>query len=145
MRVKENVGLRGRFEHTSYRGKPYIFDVGHNADGIRALVEALLQAREVPAVIVFGAMADKDVMGMARALAALRAPIVGVVPAMPRALQSLNLLKVLYDAGCIAVDGGSVWEGVQMARNMAGNRPVLVTGSHYVAGEALQGFEGVNP
>lgn len=132
-RVVWNTGLRGRFE---VRGRT-IFDVAHNPDGTRALVEGLQAKRLRPAAVVFGVMKDKDYRMMLRELSVLRATLVPVCPRTSRALSSLDLARAARREGLSVVSGGAVRRGMAVARRIAGGGFVLVTGSHYVVGEAL--------
>jgi len=65
--------------------------------------------------------------------------IVAVMPENPRALPSNEIVKILHDRGSKAVDGRSVKSGLQIAMNeQRKGEPMVIIGSHYVAGEALK-------
>jgi len=89
-------------------------------------------------VAVFGVMKDKDGRSMVRALSPVVDQIVVVAARTPRSLPSRALLRVAAKAGIPAVDGGTLRRGLAVAQRLAGGTgQVLITGSHYVVGEAL--------
>jgi folylpolyglutamate synthase/dihydropteroate synthase len=56
-----------------------------------------------------------------------------------RALETGTILRGFHSNGCGAVDGGTVREGFEDAlREARDGEAILVTGSHYVAGELLK-------
>ncbi|MFM8791244.1 MAG: bifunctional folylpolyglutamate synthase/dihydrofolate synthase, partial [Solirubrobacterales bacterium] len=56
----DRAGLRGRLELTG-SNPPVVFDVAHNLDGIRAVVEALEEViGDRPLAVVFGCLSDRD-------------------------------------------------------------------------------------
>lgn len=61
------LSLAGRFEQQQYQGRNFIFDVAHNAAGAEFLV-ARLQHENIRPVLVFSAMADKDIPAVLQAL-----------------------------------------------------------------------------
>jgi dihydrofolate synthase/folylpolyglutamate synthase len=123
----EIVGVRPRI----------LVDAAHNPVAARALAAALgtlPPARRT--VLVFGASADKDARSMLRALAP-RADLVVLARAdHPRAADPEALAKDVV--GPPAVLARSVPEALATARAVARDvDEVVVTGSFYVAGEAL--------
>ncbi len=123
-------------------GRPRVLvDAAHNPVSARALKEAL---REVPhrrLLLVFGASADKDYGTMLRILAPLADRIFLTRAAGPRAAAPSDLARRLKGRGCLTI--GGVAPALRLARKQA--RPedlVLVTGSFYVAGEALKILRG---
>jgi dihydrofolate synthase/folylpolyglutamate synthase len=137
-RVHENTGIRGRFEFFMSGGARTLVDVAHNPDGIRALADAVRSRIGRPAVIVFGVMADKDAGQMLRRLRRIGRRIVVVAPVGHRALSAEVLGKQAREAGFTVHVSGSVARGLSWAQSMARGRTVLVTGSHYVIGEAME-------
>ncbi len=114
-----------------------LLDGAHNPEGTAALAAAL--AEEFPTTkwsVVFGAMADKDVETMLHSLepaaaslnAARAADSARARPAAEVAALAADILGVPVSAH------GSVAEAVDAA--LGEGRPVLVTGSLYVVGEA---------
>lgn len=145
LNVRKNTGIRGRCERVAIGGLPYLIDVGHNPDGVGALVHTLKKDGIKPAVVVFGAMRDKDIAGMLAIFRTLECPIVAVAPEMARAKPSVEVLQLARNQGIQAEACPSVGAGVAKARKLAGKRTVLISGSHYVAAEALQFLEPQKP
>ncbi len=135
-RVQYNTGLRGRFERI---GKRYIVDVAHNPHGFETLVRALQVHGIVNPVAVLGVMRDKDVAGILNVLKSACRRVVAVQARTSRALSSAALTRLLTQAGVEATNGGTVPQGIAKASQLAGPRTkVLITGSHYVVGEAFR-------
>jgi dihydrofolate synthase/folylpolyglutamate synthase len=142
-RVRRNTGLDGRLQVIRAGGR-FIVDVAHNPEGVRVLAEDLTERRLRPSVAVFGVMKDKDYRPMLATLARVVDRIIAVAPRMDRALPARTLCEAGLGSGFSMVMGGTVKRGIRIARQYAGNTPVLVTGSHYVAGEALRVLRGEN-
>jgi len=136
-RVVKNTGLHGRLE-TPGNQRRYIMDVAHNPDAIRTLVQTLRRRGLTRLIVVFGVMEDKDYTAMIRELSHVMTLLVPVVPASKRALRLGKLAMSARKAGIRVADGGSVAQGLRNARRLArrGSR-ILITGSHYVVGEAM--------
>jgi dihydrofolate synthase/folylpolyglutamate synthase len=133
--VVKNTGLRGRLE-TIGRPPRYILDVAHNSPGMHILVETLGARGFGKLPVVFGVMQDKDYPSMVAKLATISSSIVAVAPAIKRARNGRMLYGYIRRQGIPVYYGGTVARGLKMAAKLA--RPVLVTGSHYVVGEALK-------
>jgi dihydrofolate synthase/folylpolyglutamate synthase len=135
--VRTYTGLRGRID--TLRANPLIVaDVGHNPDGVRTLVGALGRVLVGKAVVVFGVMKDKEYRAMARALAPMARTIVAVAPRTERALDCASIVEAFHAIGRRALIGGSVQEGLREAlRELRQGETLLVAGSHYVVGEAM--------
>ena len=135
-RVSANSGIRARLETLGLNGR-YIVDVAHNPDGSRTLVDALELQHVGGLIVVFGVMKDKEYLPMLRELARVGKAFVAVAPAMDRALNPRKLCGEMRRLGLEARWAGSVGQGLGIAIRMAGTQGrVLVTGSHYVVGEA---------
>jgi dihydrofolate synthase/folylpolyglutamate synthase len=140
-RVRMNTGLQGRLQKIR-SGGGVLIDVAHNHEGIRTLIRELGTLKPPPRVAVFGVMKDKEYGAMLGELSAFVGTLVAVRPATRRALPIGVLMREARKNGMKVVRGGSVASGLRRARGIAGNRPILVTGSHYVAGEALATLYG---
>lgn len=131
-----NTGLRGRWEILGH--DPHtIADVGHNADGLRAVKAQLARTQHNRLHIVLGCVGDKD---LGRFLAELppSATYYFCKADIPRGLDA-NELKAR--AGAIGLHGAvhaSVAAAYKAARAAAGREDlVLVTGSVFVVAEVL--------
>jgi dihydrofolate synthase/folylpolyglutamate synthase len=138
MQVVRNTGLRGRLE-TFGRQARYIMDVAHNTPGIRSLVDTLQTLGYKNLVVVFGVMKDKDYPAMLKELSRIAAIVIPVAPTSKRALSPRRLLAHIRSKGIPAKFGGTVQDGLRSAKRYYSRpSPILVTGSHYVVGEALE-------
>ena len=137
-RVQELTGFNGRLNLVR-RNPPVILDVAHNADGTRQLAASLRDLDLHNLLVVFGVMKDKDCTAMARALQPLAGEVIAVAARTERSRAAGEV------AGAFKMPPGkmtaafSVREGVRLALQRSRQRtPILITGSHFVVGEALQ-------
>jgi dihydrofolate synthase/folylpolyglutamate synthase len=138
-RVRKNTGLRARFQIVRNNGR-WLIDVAHNPAGMDALVDQLRTLKPRPATAVFGVMSDKKFGEMLGSLASVLDTVVLVAPRSERAAPVSALMEAARRHGVRAVRGGSVERGLAKARALDPAGTILVTGSHYVAGEALSEF-----
>jgi dihydrofolate synthase/folylpolyglutamate synthase len=145
-RVQTNTRLRARMQALVRNGVPVLFDVAHNPDGIRALTQSLRGTRFRHPVVLFGVMKDKDADAMLKLLTACASSIVGVVPSTGRAMSARELAKRARSVGATFSNGGTVHRGLRIALRLARQGfPLVVTGSHYVAAEAIPLLEKKRP
>jgi dihydrofolate synthase/folylpolyglutamate synthase len=109
-----------------------MLDGAHNLAGCRALAAALKEQRWTPAALVFGVMKDKDVRGMARALAPLvdecfTVPVPSERAADPKAVAALKEWRGKATAL------SSIDEGIARLKAARTQRGV-VAGSLYLVG-----------
>jgi len=140
VRVIRNTGLRGRLERLGGRRR-VLLDVAHNPAGMRTLVESLRKGAQKNLIAVFGVMKDKEYGPMLSGLASIADPIIAVAPPQKRALPAIELWRAGRDLGLNVLVGGNVSSGLRKAARIAGKRGLLVTGSHYVVGEALKALD----
>ncbi len=134
-RVRKNTGLHGRLE-TIRHSRQYVLDVAHNADGMARLVSCL-RGKKTSGIAVFGVMADKDYRSMLRLLSTCVRRLVAVAPATARALPAGTVAREAAMFGMRVSRASSVREGIKIAEGDARTGQILITGSHYVVGEAL--------
>lgn len=134
-RALRKVRLPGRVERVGRR--PWlIVDSAHNPVSARALAAALAKVPRRRTVLVFGASADKDYRGMLKELLPTVDLAIFTRAAHPRAAAPSDLMR--QARGRPAVAAGSVARALTMARKAVGPwDAIVVTGSFYVAGEAL--------
>jgi dihydrofolate synthase/folylpolyglutamate synthase len=130
--VKKNTGLHGRLDAVGR----VILDVAHNPDGLRTAVGSILESGVTNLTAVFGAMKDKAYLEMLRQLAWVAETVVVVQPHTPRAASAKRLHTAARRLGVRAVLGGTVANGLKLA--LGSKSRILVTGSHYVVGEAME-------
>jgi dihydrofolate synthase / folylpolyglutamate synthase len=141
-RVRELTGIKGRMQLLRNETGMWLLDVAHNPGAIRELVRSLAEMgyRDIP--IVFGALNDKDVKSMIRTLSKIARVMYFVEPRNERAVPPDELRSMAHDIFFPIVECGNIPNGI----NMAGSRSnksdlLLVTGSHFVVGEALEFLE----
>lgn len=126
----------GRME--SVGAQPLVMiDAAHNAPGFEILGQALAEEFATTKwVLVFGAMEDKDVPAMIRAVAARVSRIVTTAVDAPRAIPATALATLV--APHVDVEVGAIDDpaaAVEVARAVAGEEgSVLVAGSIYLGG-----------
>jgi dihydrofolate synthase/folylpolyglutamate synthase len=138
LRGLETVSWPGRLQLVPRGDQTLLLDGAHNPDGIQALCATLRSdfADRRPAV-VFGAMADKDLVGLARLLV----PVVGSLCltrfASERAASTEALAAAFRTAGFTRpiLEAQSTAEALALS---VGEPFVVLTGSLYFVGEALE-------
>jgi dihydrofolate synthase/folylpolyglutamate synthase len=124
----------GRLERVA-GDPPLVLDGAHNPAGARALAAHLRGGP--PFVLVFAAMSDKDVAGLARALFPLATRVVLTQPRVSRAASPGELARRCGTLGRRAEREPSVFRALARARRLARQRPgmvVVVAGSLYLVG-----------
>jgi dihydrofolate synthase/folylpolyglutamate synthase len=140
-RTRQSTGFRGRLEVV--RKKPtVVLDVAHNAEAVHCLVDSLENLSLRNLVVVFGVMKDKNFGEMIRTLSRVSAALIAVTPKIDRALDARVITKIARGFRMNVLHAGLVKKGIAAAMKMAGKSDtMLVTGSHYVVGEALEALE----
>ncbi len=136
--LRRLTGIRGRFE--IIRQSPTIvIDVGHNRDGIAAVVQTLGKFRYRKLILLFGVMADKEYVSMIGLLSTLRPVVFAVQPSTERALASDLIASLFRRKKCSAHSYQNLDDAIRAALKVQRRDDLLlVSGSHYVAGEAMQ-------
>ena len=136
--VQEMTGLQGRLSIV-HEHPLIIADVAHNSDAIRNLCETWKRLKNKKPVLVFGVVKDKDYTTMIRQLARMSDRVVAVAARTPRS-RSASDISAAFERECCETHAAlSVEAGMNFAIDLAGTSgTVLVTGSHFVVGEALE-------
>lgn len=138
----------GRFQ--VLRRRPLVIcDGAHNASGVRTLVRNMDLLGLDEAVTVFGVLRDKSYDRMIALLAPRSGRFVFTRPAYHRALPVARLARTGRKAGlrfsAVAKSDKAIREALEAAgRGGTGQGPVLICGSLYLVGEAMQ-FFGFKP
>jgi dihydrofolate synthase/folylpolyglutamate synthase len=141
----------GRFQRVSVPrptpglGRPgseleFVLDVAHNPAGAWALRAALSQRFEGrPLLFVFGAMRDKAIAEMAEILFPLAERVFATCAENPRSATAEEIRDSAARTGAEIEIAASVRDAIDAARRRAPAAAVVViTGSIYVVGEAMQ-------
>ena len=127
----------GRLERFEVRGRMVLLDGCHNPEGAEALARFLRNSGLAGRFhLVFGAMEDKDIAGIARALFPLAAAVTLVTVNSPRAASAEELARVVPAATPATVAGGSAGEVLWNLLSRDPQTPIIVAGSLYLVGEA---------
>ncbi|MCC7439687.1 MAG: DNA repair protein RadC [Armatimonadetes bacterium] len=138
--VAANTGIRGRFE--SIRATPRtVIDVAHNPDGAAVLANtiATLNGGQRNVRFVLGAVQEKDVAGVVKALQPLAAHLYAVRADSHRSLPADEIAHHAESAHIPTTIAETVAEGIQLAETeRTAQELVVVCGSFYVVGEAIE-------
>ncbi len=139
-KVCDNTGLRGRWEKLS--GEPLIIaDTGHNVQGITALVDQLNQYSNLRKRIIIGMVNDKDIKGVL-ALLPVDTVYYFTNAQTKRALPATELMQQALKFNLHGNAYTTVAEALHAARSESSPKDlILITGSNFVVGEALELFE----
>jgi dihydrofolate synthase / folylpolyglutamate synthase len=134
----------GRLESSPRRPRLW-WDGAHNAEGVAVLARTWLgTSMRTPGGIVLALSRDKDLSAIVRSLAAL-APgglMVATRSTSERALEPEAIAGAAREAGFRAVVARDVPSACDMALGATGTAPVLLTGSLFAVGEAMEAFGG---
>lgn len=125
------------------RTPPVLIDGAHNPGGAKSLRDSLeeyLPGRRV--VLVMGMLADKDLALYADTLAPLTAHVISTRPKSERANAPEEVVMAFKKLGISSEIVEDVPAAIRRGLDLASkDRPLLITGSLYLAGEALQYFQ----
>ena len=132
----------GRFERCPYERRLW-WDGAHNVSGMTHLCQRL-RGQLRPAAIVLALSADKDLDGI---LEVLRSEVPGTSifaarSRSERATAPATIVERARSAGFEARSAGEVAAAVREALAFAGDAPILLTGSLFAVGEAMEAFGG---
>ena len=134
---------QGRLAALGPPGSELWLDGGHNADGGRAIANALADLEERvprPLVLVVGMLATKDCESFLKNFAGLARRIVAVpIPGQEKSLPADTVADVARNVGIPALSGEDLESALAAIGRFDLDPPprVLITGSLYLAGEVL--------
>ncbi len=136
------VSWPGRFQILS-REPLVVVDGAHNAYSMKKLVENIKKYFTWKnCYVIFGTSSDKDIPGMLRELKTLGAQIVITSSSHPRAASLASLTKKFRQSDGTALEAATIDKALRQTLERAGKTDlVLVTGSLFVAAEAIEYFE----
>ncbi|HTZ97197.1 MAG TPA: folylpolyglutamate synthase/dihydrofolate synthase family protein [Terriglobales bacterium] len=118
----------------------YVFDVAHNPAGAWALRSALTAHYDGrPLTFIFGAMRDKDIREMTEILFPLADRVIVTCADNPRSATGEEIKEAAIRTSTQIEAVPNVAAALRQAAALAGSqRVVVVTGSIYIVGEAMQ-------
>jgi dihydrofolate synthase / folylpolyglutamate synthase len=125
-------------------GSELWLDGGHNPDGGRAIAAALADLEERvprPLVLIAGMLASKDCDGFFHNFAGLARRLIAVpVPTAEKSVPAADLAGCARDIGLSATSRDTLEDALDAVRKLELDPPprILITGSLYLAGEALR-------
>jgi dihydrofolate synthase/folylpolyglutamate synthase len=140
--IESYSGLTARL--TVVRKRPLIIaDVAHNSDGVRNLVQSLVDLGIKDVCLVFGVVKDKNYESMMAALKRISRYVILTTARTDRARSLSDLVIECERQNMEVVEAvRQVGKAVARAIVLAGQRrPVLITGSHFVVGEAISALQ----
>lgn len=141
-KVNGLTGIRGRMQLVQNKGRRWIVDVAHNPGAMRELVRSLTELGYSNIPVILGVLNDKDVKSMMRILSRIARVIYFVQPNNERALKTEQLRDMAEGIFFPALSAGSVPDGLRMiSSKVKADELILITGSHFVVGEALEILE----
>jgi dihydrofolate synthase/folylpolyglutamate synthase len=127
----------GRLERFRVNGRLVLLDGCHNPEGAGALARFLRESGFFGrCVVIFGAMADKDIEAIARILLPAAAAVFLAPVGVPRAAGAADLAARVSESAPQAIPTESVARALGRALESAGSDPIIVAGSLYLVGEA---------
>jgi dihydrofolate synthase / folylpolyglutamate synthase len=127
----------GRLERFEIAGRAVLLDGCHNAEGAAALAGFLSDSGlEGRCHLLFGAMADKDIEGIAGILFPAVERVTLVAVSSPRAASAQELAGRVPSAPGRVSAGADVKEALETLLAAGGRAPIIVAGSLYLVGEA---------
>lgn len=135
--VKKLTGLHGRWEIIQMN-PTLVLDVGHNVDGIKAILTQLDLSNFKQLHWVMGMVKDKDIQAVLQLLPST-AKYYFTKASIPRALDEQELLKQAQELGLTGSSFSDVNSAIKAAKENADfNDLILVCGSVFVIAEVNQ-------
>jgi dihydrofolate synthase / folylpolyglutamate synthase len=127
----------GRFQVIADGAHEYVLDVAHNPAGAWALRSALSAYYEDrPFTLIFGAMRDKAIGEIAEILFPLADRVIVVRADNPRSATAEEIRQAASRVSAEITDAADVVSALKLLNDK--DRLVVITGSIYIVGEALQ-------
>jgi len=141
--VVSNTGYRCRLESIRLKGKEFIFDISHNADGLKKTYKTLKSAK-IDAVI-FGMMEDKDMIKAIKEILRISNNIIFTKANYKRAANP-EFLNNIAEKYCSKKHTINVKPLVKSALNsiLGGDKSykrVLITGSFFIVSDAIKALK----
>ncbi len=136
LKVKENTGLRGRWDVLGYSPK-VICDTAHNAEGLQYVIKQLLSEKKENLHMVIGVVNDKD-LSKILPLFPKNAIYYFCKPDVPRGLEAKELQRAAGENGLVGEVYKSVFEAYTQALKAATSADVIyIGGSTFTVAEII--------
>jgi dihydrofolate synthase/folylpolyglutamate synthase len=136
LHIQHYSGIQARL--SIVRKHPLVIaDVAHNPDAVRTLGASLQNLQRRKFHIVFGLMQDKNLTPILSALRQIAKQVFVVQARTERSRTSDELARGFRKAGVPVKEFLQVSDGVSWALSRRDDVPILITGSHFVVGEAI--------
>ena len=130
----ETTQWRGRLERIEHAGKTIWIDGGHNEHAVRQTAPFFEQNVARPRLLVFGIMSDKDVQPVTARLFPLFDRIITTEPYPPRSVRADSF------ANATPIPNP---EDAFKAALASDEKEIVITGSLYLAGAAIEFFDKI--
>ena len=134
--IQHYAGIQARLSIVQ-KNPLVIADVAHNPDGIRVLSASLQHLRLRKFHIVFGLMQDKNFPAILSTLRQIAQSVFVVQAQTERSRTTPELAQGFRRIGVPVKEFLHVSDGVSSALKQRDGVPILITGSHFVVGEAI--------
>jgi dihydrofolate synthase/folylpolyglutamate synthase len=136
-RVHHFTGIEARLQVIT-RHPMLICDVAHNPAAVDVLASAIGGIPHAKLHVVMGVMKDKDYRGMIERLVSLHPEFYAVQASIARSLSAGDMAEAITDGGGSVSQYATIAAALRATRRAAAaDDLILVTGSHYVVGEAM--------
>ena len=134
--IERYSGIRARLSIV-HRNPLVIADVAHNPEAMRVLCTSLQRLRLGKIHIIIGLMQDKNYPVIISELRQIAKSVFVVEAQTERSRGTADLAREFRRAGAPVKEFPNVAEGVLSALRQPDGAPILITGSHFVVGEAI--------
>jgi len=134
--IKRFSGIQARLSVVQ-RNPLVLADVAHNPEAVQVLCASVKRLRLGKIHIVFGLMQDKNYLTIISALRQMAKSFFVVKAQTERSRSTVELAQEVRRAGISVKEFHNVADGVSSALSQRDGVPILITGSHFVVGEAI--------
>lgn len=136
--VNELTGLMGRWQIIQDINPKIVCDTGHNAAGIKYIVEQLASERCHTLHIILGMVNDKDISTVL-AMLPKNAIYYFTKASIPRSMNERELQALAQKQGLTGYSYPTVGEAVQAAKDWAASNDfIFIGGSNFIVADALE-------
>jgi dihydrofolate synthase/folylpolyglutamate synthase len=134
--IERFSGIRARLSIVQ-RNPLVIADVAHNPEAVHVLGASIKRLGLGKIHIVFGLMQDKNYLTIISEIRQIAKSVFVVEAQTERSRCTADLAREFHRAGVRIKEFHNVAEGVSSALKQRDGVPILITGSHFVVGEAI--------